>query len=436
MVLSNRLQAASLAVILAAALAAAALADSVTLKGGQVFEGTVTRTEDGGYRVKTPYAVVTFREDEVAEVTYGPTPREVYEKRAAEIPADDAHAWYELGVYADDRGLKDLAEAAFRRAVDADPDHEKARAELGYIREGDEWLTPEEAARRNGLVPYRGRFVTPEERERLESEEGLTARRRRLAADIRTQAFLIVNGSAEESRTAREKLAGMSDPEALGALIEMLAEPEPGVRIAVLEALENYREDRAAYAALEAAIWDPSERVRREAARVLARKESEAAFRAAINSLTFENRLVRFRVSELLGTLGDERAIPYLARYLYWYAPQQPPPEPERRRGDDGIERRGRLRYIAGIGSKVAPGTVAHYPIIRSWPDGERINFDEPREFPEPSPYTGPQRVLNYAALNSLRILTERDFRFDKQAWLSWYYANARGRSDLPRPVR
>jgi hypothetical protein len=132
-----------LALMLAAlALAGAppAGADIIRLKNGARLEGKaqeqtgqmIIETDEGGY--------IRLHRDQVAGVSKGPTPKDLFLYRLAGVEPEDVRGRYELGLWCRRNGLYLEASDVFQQILDVDPDHAGAREELGYQRVGDEWL--------------------------------------------------------------------------------------------------------------------------------------------------------------------------------------------------------------------------------------------------------------------------------------------------------
>jgi hypothetical protein len=206
---------------LLAVMAAAAGADTVLLKNGEKLEGKAELLEDGSVRLAlSGGGSVTLAGDQYEDVTFGPTTRELYEKkRQAAARADDEGAadHYLLGRWCEAVGLKREAEEEFREALRIDPGHEGARLALGHVREGDGWLSPEEYHRRRGEVRFEGRWVKKETKERLLAERAARKTRIRLLRLIDRAA-----GRPPSSLEARAALKAEPPGEVVPALIEAL----------------------------------------------------------------------------------------------------------------------------------------------------------------------------------------------------------------------
>ena len=396
-------------------------ADVLTLKSGQVFEGKVTE-QDGTVRLSLPHAAVTFSKDEVAGITYGPTPAEVYAERAAKLSAKDAEGHYQLGLWALGKGMVEYAKAEFAQAIAGDPNHAGAREKLGFALRNGRWVSREEQMIEKGYVQYKGRWMPQDEAEDRAAKAEALAREREARTLIRILAGNISQSRGQDLADNQDKLAGVSDPAALVPLIEQLDNSDPNVRTAVVLALMNYREDAAALAALDEAVFDDNESVRYQARIVLAKKQNEKAFQRAVYLAGSGDDTARFRAASALGAIGDPRAIPVLIENLSWSAPAPV------RRVQAPIGPQVPPSYVAGIQAKVAERAVAYTPIFGGFYYGRPVTI-----YPAPEPdtwSTQPQifneLVFNYEALAALKAMTGQDFRFEKESWRSWYLPNAR----------
>ncbi len=155
-----------------------ARADELLLKNGRVVEGHIIEETTEHYVVRTRFGKKRIKRSDVAQVTRGPTRREVFEKRFEE--AASADAFVELAAWAEGQELKKEARRALLEAVRLDPVHEAAQTRLGRVLHEGRWVTPAEKERllrdkeaaameAAGLVRREGRWVTREEAEALEA---------------------------------------------------------------------------------------------------------------------------------------------------------------------------------------------------------------------------------------------------------------------------
>ncbi len=412
-----------LATLLGLCLWSTAPADTMVLKNGQVLDGKVTKSGDD-VTIEMPYMTLRFATEEIASIEYGPSPVDVYKERLAALSKDDAEGHYQLGLYCEEKAMMSHAREQFEEAISIKGDHEAARAKLGYVKNGDTWITREQDMANKGYVLYRGRYITVERADALAERDTAVKRESDATITVRSLVYLIAQASDPASFEARDKLAGVSDPAALPALIDATYHSNAAARSSALLALLNYREDDAALAALDVAFDDPVPDVRYQAFIVLNKKQSEAVFQSALKALDSYYDNTRFRAAEILGAIGDSRAVPYLIEALSWTRVKYNPPAQRR---SNRISTYLPPSYVVGFRAKVAPGVVAYEPIYAVRDRYGRIvtepyytRIDEWDELPP----TTEEVILNYEALSALQALTGQDLRFDKEAWRSYYLAN------------
>jgi HEAT repeat protein len=152
---------------------------------------------------------------------------------------------------------------------------------------------------------------------------------------------LLIDSKPEVRRAAATVFKRMLDKRALIPLIQALNDPEPSVRLLVLEAIGNLRSNQAAEALINAALGDTEKQVREQAVKevlnlgvsaieplaiVFRGKEPAKRTLAAeilikmgcislgplIDALHDQQPEIRRIAAEALGEIGDPRALPAL----------------------------------------------------------------------------------------------------------------------------
>src|SRR6185503_1279739 len=108
-----------------------ALAESVTLKNGEVISGDVKKaSKDGasvdvsGVRVDVPWEFLE--------------PAKAVELWESKLAWDDVKSLSDLATYCEEKGLAADSKRVWEKVVKAAPDNEDARTALGYVKEGGE----------------------------------------------------------------------------------------------------------------------------------------------------------------------------------------------------------------------------------------------------------------------------------------------------------
>jgi hypothetical protein len=166
-----------LAAAFLALVAARARADEVLLKDGRSFEGKIEKETKDQVAIQTRFGRMEFTRAEISEIKHGKTTEETFEERwqAAKSAAD----YYDLGLWCQEKKIKNEAKRCMKRAIELEPDHEGARTYLGFVRYEGEWMTPEERDAKvrakeeadmaaQGFVRHGDRWVTLEEKAKLD----------------------------------------------------------------------------------------------------------------------------------------------------------------------------------------------------------------------------------------------------------------------------
>lgn len=166
-----------LPLLLVLLLAASALADVVVTRDGRRIEGTVVAETATEVRIRTRLGEISVPRADVVSIERGKSRRQEYDERFA--AARSAEEFCALGLWADEKKMRQDARRAMNRALELDPAHAGANTWLGRVQYKGEWMTPEERDLRmtadreaemtaRGLVRYGDTWVTPEERAKLE----------------------------------------------------------------------------------------------------------------------------------------------------------------------------------------------------------------------------------------------------------------------------
>lgn len=186
-------------------------ADTVFLAGGGEMRGEIIEETPTQVVIRKPSGLTTtIRKDEIARIERDRNPAQEFQARWKALNPADANGFYELGRWAQQKSLPDLAKQAWNRAITIDPDHAGAREALGHRKYKGRWY--DEAGYKKaveGLVQWNGQWVTPDEKDKLEqgfvkNEKGEWVRKE----DLERQEL---ERKAEEERE-RQRLAAGSKP--------------------------------------------------------------------------------------------------------------------------------------------------------------------------------------------------------------------------------
>jgi hypothetical protein len=290
-----------------------ALADEVYLKDGAMLVGTVEERGDdvlvtrGENTVRIPRSMVR-------KIVYAPLPEEIYEKRKAELDADDLEGHLELARWCVRQRLAGQADEAWRKVVELDPENAEARRALGHVRlEEGRWATEDEAMARKGLVRHEGKWVTAAERDAAlanaaEEERVKEARRR-----VRRALNDLGSGSEKRRTEAARVLAEFRWSDKLPLYLDALTGETTPIRRHVAAELGDCADPSAATKLVRTWLADGDEEVRRSAELSLKRLNApEATLTPLLRAALGDRNDVRQRALEALKEVKDPR----IGRYL------------------------------------------------------------------------------------------------------------------------
>ena len=223
---------------------ASALADIVRLKNGNVLEGRV-RVIDGGasYEVTSEEgSTVTVPAANVVEHIRKEAPIDAFRRRLERlddggIESDELDDLVELAAWAEGKGLRRTARAAYRRILRIDPHQTMARDRLGYVLYRNRWALRRELEQQ-GLVRSRGIWMTPEEAARRREQVAIDEFRA-LLADVHDENPYLRD-------LAMRRLFEYEDERLLRYLGELIGGEDPLDRMIAARVLGNLPFERAA----------------------------------------------------------------------------------------------------------------------------------------------------------------------------------------------
>lgn len=262
--------------------AASIHADTLELGGGIQVGGKIVRQIDNGPKPSVvievdPELRIAVPQQRIRKTVSTSDEKLVwYQQALAKIPAD-AEAHYEFARECKANGLNAQCDYHFRRAIEFDPNHSKARAALNFARDGNEWVLFAELQESRGLISTASGWQVPEVYVRAKQVDEATEAAKRWVKELaKLRSGVLGRGKRSEESLAAiqaiddplasmaiaevlEKSAG-NDPDpkelrrvyvkklgelktstAVQTLVRIgLYEPDPGIRIAALEELQQY----------------------------------------------------------------------------------------------------------------------------------------------------------------------------------------------------
>jgi hypothetical protein len=186
-----------------AAAAGAARADEVVLRNGARFEGEV-KESGNSVIVKMDFGTITFRKMDVARIERGHSALQEFDAALEKLKDGDLDGRFQLGLWAQKKGLANRAQQVFEHILARDPNHAGAREALGHRKLDGQWLTEDEYKTAIGLVYFRGDWMRREvvdEIRRIEAEQAAIA-----ARELELEA-LRIRAAEAEAAVLREQQA-------------------------------------------------------------------------------------------------------------------------------------------------------------------------------------------------------------------------------------
>lgn len=166
-------------------LASPALGDEVVLRNGSVFTGVV-REEGERVTIQMDYGTMSFRKIDVREVRKTDDPLKELDVRM--LKASEPRDYFELALWARDRGLKGRSDELLAKVITLDPDHEAARKSLGYEKFDGQWLKGDELMVARGFIRHQGKWLKKDTVEQILAQENAEAIEHDRQKTIRQQA--------------------------------------------------------------------------------------------------------------------------------------------------------------------------------------------------------------------------------------------------------
>lgn len=373
-------------------LALVGAADEVRLESGGAIRGEVIRDGDlprSVVAVESPWGRVHLPRTDVASVTPQSPAHAEYRRRAPTV-SDTADSQMALALWCRDRGLGDELRVHAARVLELDPEHEQARQLLGYRQVNGQWMTRDDLLARRGLVRHDGEYRTRQEIELVKQAEAVEAATRewkRKLGDLREE---LGSPRAEVARNAAEALTELTDPLALGPLIELLYdERDPRAKPVLIRAVGQYNNGAALGALVRVALEDPDPEARAVSLEQLATSARPGLAAPFVGALGSSDNVAINRAADALLALGaDDAAGPLVEALVSTH---------RFRVGNDS----GGDTYSMNTGA----GT---------------------HSFGGNSPKVIKRQMKNPSVLNALVELTGVNFSYDQHAWMAWLASRQR----------
>ena len=401
---------------------AAASAETVRLRSGDLVEGKVA---DAGDRIQVtmPSGTLSVRWRDVDVVLRDRTAAEVLRDDLAKADPKDAAALYALSLRAERAGLGAERRACLEAALAADPEHEAARAALAQQKSDGKWLEGSALLAAKGFVARDGAWVLREEAEslerRAEAVRALTPDEKRAEAIFAK----IGDGPASARKFAIEALRGLQQEELLRPALRALRRGVPAAREVAARALGVVRDVDVVRPLVYAAIMDREEAVRAGAVASLpaiaaADIVTEDVRRPFARALWSEIPAVRMNAAEALGAMGGVASVEWVLRRVQTGGGTG---------GRNHFFAGTQMSYISDFDVEIAQAAQIGDPIVGTIREGVILDT---RVLAAREEFTVIERRVFYRALARA---TGKDYGEDWAAWQRWFDESGRAEMTAAR---
>ncbi|WP_417737547.1 HEAT repeat domain-containing protein [Rosistilla oblonga] len=288
-------------------------ADVVYLRGGGSLSGSVKSLEMGKQKVivvDTGNGIqISLTQGEVARVDRENDLIAQYQAHRA-TAGEDADAHWELARWCKANSLLPQYDRQVRHVIRLNPQHPTARASLGYTSVNGKWVLHDELQRAHGLVRHLGKWKVPADVEMTEAEAELEIQQKQWIQTVKRLRGRVLKGgkAADESLV---ELTAIEDPLASGAIGKLLVQREDpdSLRMLWVKLLSKWETAEAADALIMASLFDPEPMIREAC---LDRLEQFAKTRAVNTYIAMlrdnDNKKVRIAANALMA-MKDPRSI-------------------------------------------------------------------------------------------------------------------------------
>lgn len=381
---------------------ALACADQFIMRDGRIVTGNLVSTrkidkvnpdkksslsdEEMTVEIDDGVQIIVHKSDLILNGHRAVDPRELeYQQRAGGMD-QSAETHYKVAGWCNSKGLKELAQAHYLRAIEINPDYNEARAAIEHRKsDSGRWIRVEDHMQRIGKVEVGSKWVYPEYalEDRQKAEEEKAGKERRKEIERFHQEFIRGGAKLDQTLAVVEQL---DDHLAIEVFAEKLRDkvvqgrkptPEP-LKLVYVRLLSKFNNPIAFSALSRASVFDPSEAVRNAALDALLRNGRQQAIdflRGLLNPKLSDNATIN-QAAYALGKLDASEAILDLINAL-----------------------------------------VTRHEAARSQADtysGEGLALGGPK--------TVVRDLSNEQVRNALSQITgQGNLGFDKAAWLAWY---------------
>lgn len=401
--------------------AAPAEADLIRLNNGGEIRGSVRNRTDLAGRTEvtivtlTGASIVVSRND-IEFVTPRSLELEIYENRVRKLP-DTVEAHWELAEWCRDNRLTRQRHEQLEAVLALDPDHEAAHRALRHTFHNGEWLSQEELMRSRGYIRHKNRWVTQQELDLIEKSAAEREAEQKWYARVRLWAGWLTGRHPERREEAVANLSALTDPDAVPALQQFLAQHEnPDVRLLCVRILTRLPGLKPLRPLVERSLDDDEATIRSEAIAGVTPQRREDAVELYLAALTHDLNIIVRRAALALRTLGSDAEVDELIDALV-----------TEHRYKVTVRIQDQSYAVGSDGSiGMAQGTMLPPEVEGALRTGQLpygAVVVPPRSAVRTKTVTVKRAEKNPEVRETLKQLTDQDFGYDQRTWHLWWAA-------------
>ena len=140
------------------------------LDGGQIRGYIIEETIDHVLIRRNSGDIQQILSDDIDWIKRGPAFKDEFIERWDNISKSDTDAFFELGLWCEDRGHSEEATKCFNRTIELNPNHQIARERLGHVYYDGKWyVSLDKYYEAKGFINYRGDWIPKEDKAKYEA---------------------------------------------------------------------------------------------------------------------------------------------------------------------------------------------------------------------------------------------------------------------------
>lgn len=230
---------------------------------------------------------------------------------------DSVDARWQLAEWCRSHQLYQQRSELLEQVLSIEPDHAEARRILGYQNYSGKWMTRAEFMESQGYVEFKGKWMTPQERDLREKSDAQRQAEGAWFPKIRLWVGWLSGSDLHRQQAAMAEFQHLTDPDAVTALRHtMETHRDAHIRALYVDVLRQLPNHAGVPALVNRYLLDGDVGVRTGARHALTPEHYAVATPLLLKGLAATDNGVVRRSAQMLGEIGDPKAVPYLIQAL------------------------------------------------------------------------------------------------------------------------